>query len=703
MSAAVALKRSLLELRSHFRANPLSWLVAVLLLLLVGMVSFFIYHMDVEMRRNMLHHDQRQHLQLRRLLLEQQVAQSVADLRLLSERAPNASPRALESRLQLMCDNQPHYARFGVYYPDSGTAIERACAEPAVQGEVGVDARAEGGVLFAAAGGRGVRQLAVRLINPGSLEGAQVQVFWPGLASQGRVAPVWGLSFSLASLSAEAGIARHAVERMFVVAGAVDWQRAVVPALAAGATAPSWERLSQNAQLEADIGLLLTEPVALRDPVSLGLIAEWKMIALTPAERLQADYGRFARHMAYLAGVFLLLLAALYFYSRGVIGKQLQMLTDLKRKQAFLDSLLDSSSDAMLTLDLDGLILSCNARAENLFGFRPSELKGRTVEDLLPSDYQITDQDYGEVFARLEKSGVEYERRELVGVRRNGEDFPVEVTYCRLKMQVQSRLLLTIREITERKVAERELDSLRMQYFQQEKMAQIGLLVAGILHEVGNPLAAIRGLLEQVLDDDRDREQPQLDASARASLEMVLEQTDRIRTISHEISGFASPHQNERGPLSLNAILEGAARLLSYDKRWREIQLDLDLDPSLPAMEGIADQLTQVFMNLLVNASDAFEPGMGARPRVEIRTRHLAEGVILVSVSDNGMGIDEETMTHIFDAFYTTKPKGKGTGLGLSICEKLIAEHRGAMEMESQRGVGTEVRIFFEYEPLSFS
>ena len=176
---------------------------------------------------------------------------------------------------------------------------------------------------------------------------------------------------------------------------------------------------------------------------------------------------------------------------------------------------------------------------------------------------------------------------------------------------------------------------------------------------------------------------------------MGMEQTARIRNICHEVSGFASPRLNELGPQSINQILQGATRLLGYDKRWRQIRLDMSLDSQLPAIKGIADQLTQVFMNLLVNAADAFLDGKQAAPCVSVSSQCLGDDLVLVTISDNGGGISDDTMRHIFESFYTTKPKGKGTGLGLSICEKLIEEHGGSIEIESVLEEGTTVRLYF--------
>lgn len=242
---------------------------------------------------------------------------------------------------------------------------------------------------------------------------------------------------------------------------------------------------------------------------------------------------------------------------------------------------------------------------------------------------------------------------------------------------------------------EKELIVERQKYFHQEKMAAIGALAAGVAHEIGNPIAAISGIAQ-------DMEMRRIEGIGPCAQEhcrpcrpdLIRAQTERLAAITREISEFASPQMAEPQLLDLNAQLRSTTSLIRYDKRLRRVDLNLDLDHNLPAINGVADQLTQVIMNLLINAMDALEPVMDRPPTVVISTRIEGRRVCM-SVEDNGPGMEKEVVERAFDAFFTTKPAGKGTGLGLSLCYSIMQNHGGSIEIESTPGKGTRVQAFF--------
>ena len=624
------------EVIQHFRTNPISTLVAVLLLLLFGLVLRVLFHIDVEMHRDVLVHDEVQHLQIKEAYLNRQLQGAITDVRQYAQAVDYSdSSQKLHTQLQALCDQNSHYAR--VWLLVSNDQLETTCE--------GFEQYVDTGTPVSSSAVAGVE---LQLIGApqSELNSQYIRMALPVTDEQGQVKARWLVDFALKMLpDASPGEHRHGVAQTMLMDTAHPWRgdASILP-IAKGAGRLSAIKLTEAGIFQNEYGMYLAQPVRLTDPKDRSLLAGWRMLSWVPAAEFEHHRHDFLIHAAYVLLGFVMLISAMFFYSRRIIREQTDNLTHLNNQRIFLDGLLNSSSDGMLTLMLDGEILSCNTRAESLFGFRPGQLVGRSVEHLLPSDYQTSDQDYAQIYQRLQESGEDYCRQELVGVRADGEDFPVEVTYCQLRLKGDERLLLTVREITERKVAQQELDNLRLQYFQQEKMAQIGLLMAGILHEVGNPIAAIQGLLEEVMAEDEARDNNLLQSNHRENIALVLQQANRIRTISQDVSGFASPNQSERGWLSLNTILESTVKLLGYDKRWRAIALTTDLDPQLPAIEGVSDQLIQVFMNLLVNAADACE-GLSARaPQLLVASQRLAEGVILVRIRDNGSGIDEQVM-----------------------------------------------------------
>jgi two-component system, NtrC family, sensor kinase len=250
---------------------------------------------------------------------------------------------------------------------------------------------------------------------------------------------------------------------------------------------------------------------------------------------------------------------------------------------------------------------------------------------------------------------------------------------------------------------EKELLLERQKYFHQEKMAAIGALAAGITHEIGNPIAAISGIAEEMVAR-RDAAGLPCDAAACHDCrpELIAAQTQRLAAITREIAEFASPRSAEPQLLDLNAQLRSTASLIRYDRRLERVTLRLDLDSQLPAIYGVGDQLTQLIMNLVINAVDALDSVHERTPTVIITTGVDAEQASMV-VEDNGEGIAEDTLGRVFEAFFTTKPAGKGTGLGLSLCYAIAKRHGGTIEIASTVGVGTRVQVFFPLNDTSYS
>ena len=249
---------------------------------------------------------------------------------------------------------------------------------------------------------------------------------------------------------------------------------------------------------------------------------------------------------------------------------------------------------------------------------------------------------------------------------------------------------------------ENELLLERQKYFHQEKMAAIGTLAAGVAHEIGNPIAAISGIAQAMLDlREEDVTSCGTSNCMRCKPELIVEQTKRLSAITREISQFASPQAAEAEFLDLNHLVRNTCNLIRYDKRLRGVTLDLQLDTQLNAMIGIADQLTQMIMNLLINATDAMDGVQGREPTITITTAEKDDKIIL-TIADNGHGIEAEILHRLFDAFFTTKPAGKGTGLGLSLCYSITQKHGGTIHIDSTVNVGTAVRIYFPLAATTF-
>lgn len=242
---------------------------------------------------------------------------------------------------------------------------------------------------------------------------------------------------------------------------------------------------------------------------------------------------------------------------------------------------------------------------------------------------------------------------------------------------------------TELRQHEQQLELAREQRFHKEKMAAIGSLAAAVAHEINNPIAAIAGIAQAM--KDRGHGAPGTGASADAA-EMILGQTRRIITISRQIAELTAPHPPEHELLDLNSLVRNTCSFIAYDKRFRNIELALDLDSQIPAIEAVADHLTQVLMNLLINAADALEDHAGRTPTVRVATRAEGDDLVL-TVTDNGKGMDATVLARAFEESFTTKPPDKGRGLGLFLCKSLLEAGGNRIELESVPGAGTTATV----------
>jgi two-component system NtrC family sensor kinase len=213
-----------------------------------------------------------------------------------------------------------------------------------------------------------------------------------------------------------------------------------------------------------------------------------------------------------------------------------------------------------------------------------------------------------------------------------------------------------------------------------EKMATIGRLVSGVAHEVNNPLAAILGFTDLLLEN------PEVPASAREDLQIILQETQRTKDIVQDLLSFARQRPVQRELVQVNSVLRQTIKLRSYDFASHGVEVVEDFEETLAAALGDSQQLQQVFLNILNNAYDAVQEA-GQRGRIRIHTRRQAE-MIEVAISDNGTGIIDSQ--RIFDPFYTTKQVGKGTGLGLSICYGIVRAHGGEIQCwNNEAGAGS--------------
>lgn len=267
--------------------------------------------------------------------------------------------------------------------------------------------------------------------------------------------------------------------------------------------------------------------------------------------------------------------------------------------------------------------------------------------------------------------------------RRNGSEFPAAVAVNPLRdaKGTPTGAVMSVRDLT----AERaQAEQLR----HAEKMVALGELVAGVAHEINNPLTGISAFAELLLDDPIEGEQ-------RESVEMIKRESERATAVIRDLLLFARKGDAPVGPVHLNALVEQTLRLRGYAHRAAGLEVRTELAPDLPTVPGDSQRLHQVLLNLVTNAEHALAPErMGTRT---VRTLTLrtswAEHHVFVSVEDSGCGMTADVQRRLFEPFFTTKPPGIGTGLGLSVSYGIAQAHGGALTVESEAEVGTRVML----------
>jgi PAS domain S-box-containing protein len=342
------------------------------------------------------------------------------------------------------------------------------------------------------------------------------------------------------------------------------------------------------------------------------------------------------------------------------VTEQKSFQSQLQRERDFNQKILNTTQSMILVLDTAGLISYANRRCYEA-GYREDELIGHRLVDWVEPSHR---KDF-EAALETTANGQQVENLELQ-VRRSDESmghFSISLSPMRDEQSAVNNLVVVMTDITDAVLLQAKLAH-------SERMATIGRLVSGVAHEVNNPLAAILGFTDLLLEN------PEVPVSAREDLQIILQETQRTKDIVQDLLSFARQRPVQREPVQVNTVLRQTIKLRSYDFASHGVEVTEEFDETLGPALGDAQQLQQVFLNILNNAYDAVQE-TGRRGRIAIRTERDGNSVQVV-VTDNGTGIADPQ--HIFDPFYTTKQPGKGTGLGLSICYGIVRAHGGEIQ-----------------------
>ena len=340
--------------------------------------------------------------------------------------------------------------------------------------------------------------------------------------------------------------------------------------------------------------------------------------------------------------------------------------SELHRERDFSGKILSNTQSLILVADTAGLISYANRRWYDA-GFEQREVLGRPLLELAAPGFV---RPLAEALQSTLNSQ-QIDNLELEIVRGNGTagKFSANLSPMRDEQGTVTSIVVVLTDITDSAV-------LRDKLVHAEKMAAVGQLVSGVAHEVNNPLTAILGFADLLMEN------PDLPETARKDMRVILQEAQRTKQIVQNLLSFARQMPPQRNAVQLNSILRRTIQLRSYDFNSHGVDIVEHLDEGLPEVMGDAHQLQQVFLNILNNAYDAVHE-VGRPARIEIMSTKAGDAVE-VSFRDNGNGISHPDK--IFDPFFTTKEVGKGTGLGLSICYGILKEHGGEILCHNNTG-----------------
>lgn len=380
-----------------------------------------------------------------------------------------------------------------------------------------------------------------------------------------------------------------------------------------------------------------------------------------------------------------------------------EAVVELAESEERTRQIVDTALDALITTDASGAITGWNAQATSMFGWSAGQARGRDLQvtivaerdggankgesgpDLLASDSMFLDR-----------------QQELVARRRDGSEFPSEVSVVQMQVGGTAGFSVAVRDISARKRREGLLMDQEMQLLQGRKMEAVGQLAAGVAHDFNNLLTGINGYVAFTLRD--------VDAGSRASedLRKVLKMADRASALTSQLLAFGRQQPLERKIMDLNNAVQ-----TSYDLLRRligeNIEIELLVSEDLPSIEADPSQIDQLIMNLALNARDAMPRGgrltlATSEVRLDMESRAVrlevpAGDYVMLTVADTGCGMEPEVRRQVFEPFFTTKPTGQGTGLGLSSAYGIVKQHGGGICVDSDPGVGSRFTAVFPPVP----
>jgi PAS domain S-box-containing protein len=345
-------------------------------------------------------------------------------------------------------------------------------------------------------------------------------------------------------------------------------------------------------------------------------------------------------------------------------------LTERKYAEEQFRLVVESSPNGLLMVDEQGTIRMANRQIDQLFGYERAELIGQPVEILVPQHLRTHHAGDRAEFIAHSESRAMGKGRDLYGVRKDGQEFPLEIGLSPLRTPNGMSVLASVVDISERKRVQEHLQK-------AERLAELGTLASGMAHEIGTPMNVILGRAEYLF-------QRTADEGMKKGLTTIVTQVERITKVMNQLLAFARRRPAEQRAVDLREIVEDSLEMFQERIAHSSITVEKSIEANLPSVQADRDQLIQVLINLVVNSLHAMPEGGRIRLSLAREGRYVCLGV-----SDTGHGMPEEICAKVFEPFFTTKDFGKGTGLGLTVVKGIIEDHGGTIEVESVVDKGT--------------
>jgi PAS domain S-box-containing protein len=355
------------------------------------------------------------------------------------------------------------------------------------------------------------------------------------------------------------------------------------------------------------------------------------------------------------------------------LAEVLRSLAGLLRDQEIHSGILDSATDAIVTINEDHVIVGYNRGAEAIFGYTREEALGQDLKILIPPPYKEEHRNFVRRFIATRSPHVIGKHVQLSAQRRDGREFPMSISFSMAEIRGNLYFTGIVRDITEYKHMEERL-------VQAERLAAVGNTVSHIAHEIKNPLAIIGGFARQL------QKTPGLDDKGQHKLQIIMEEVSRLEGMIAEMRDFVKRPAARKEPGNIESLLDEVVELFEDTFRERPITLKRQQAPETPLVTFDRQQLHQVIINLFKNAMEAMPHGGELILATQVKGPHLE-----VSISDTGQGMTPEVQANIFQPYFTTKEKG--TGLGLAICRNILEEHGGSIIADSAPGQGSTFTI----------